>query len=118
MLNQQSMRFDGVIKTWNDERGFGFIEASQGGQEIFVHIKAFSARATRPQVGNRVSFEIELGPQGNVLSCCRSDGRRDPSSSREELTPLRGGRTLRRVRLMKDARRRARTKSRSRRLST
>jgi len=58
------MRFEGIIKTWNDERGFGFIEPAQGGQEIFVHIKAFSSRTARPQVNQRVSFEVELGPQG------------------------------------------------------
>lgn len=58
------MRFEGVIKSWNDERGFGFIEPLQGGQEMFVHVKAFSRRAGRPQVGQRVSFEVELGPQG------------------------------------------------------
>lgn len=25
------MRFDGKLKSWNDERGFGFIEPVQGG---------------------------------------------------------------------------------------
>ena len=58
------MRFDGTLKSWNDERGFGFIEPVQGGQDIFVHIKAFRQRAGRPQVGQAVSFEVELGPQG------------------------------------------------------
>ena len=58
------MRFNGIIKSWNDERGFGFVEPTQGGQEIFVHIKAFSARSGRPQVGQAVSFEVEPGPQG------------------------------------------------------
>ena len=58
------MRFDGIIKTWNDDRGFGFIESAQGGQEIFVHIKSFRLRSGRPQEGSAVSFEVELGPQG------------------------------------------------------
>lgn len=58
------MRFDGTLKSWNDERGFGFIEPVQGGQEILVHIKAFRQRAGRPQVGQALSFEVELGPQG------------------------------------------------------
>ncbi len=58
------MRFEGVIRSWNDERGFGFIEPTQGGQDIFVHIKAFPRGATRPAIGQRVSFEVELGPQG------------------------------------------------------
>lgn len=58
------MRFDGIIKSWNDERGFGFIQPVQGGQEIFVHIKAFTGLRERPQINQRVSFQVELGPQG------------------------------------------------------
>lgn len=58
------MRFEGIIKSWNDDRGFGFIQPTQGGPEIFVHIKAFSALRGRPQPGQRVSFQVEAGPQG------------------------------------------------------
>lgn len=58
------MRTEGRLKSWNDERGFGFIEPAQGGQEIFVHAKAFRGLRGRPQVGHYVSFEIERSPQG------------------------------------------------------
>jgi uncharacterized membrane protein YsdA (DUF1294 family)/cold shock CspA family protein len=58
------MRFEGTLKTWHDDRGFGFIEPAQGGQEIFVHVKAFDLRGARPQEQQRLSFEIEQGPQG------------------------------------------------------
>jgi uncharacterized membrane protein YsdA (DUF1294 family)/cold shock CspA family protein len=58
------MRFEGVLSQWNDERGFGFIEPTQSGQEIFVHIKAFRQLAGQPQAGQAVSFEVETGPQG------------------------------------------------------
>ena len=58
------MRFEGTLKTWNDERGFGFIEPAAGGEDIFVHIKAFGPRSGRPQEQQLVSFEVELGPQG------------------------------------------------------
>ena len=58
------MRVEGFVKSWNDDRGFGFIEPIQGGQEIFVHIKALRARPGRPQIGQRVSFEIELNHEG------------------------------------------------------
>lgn len=58
------MRIDGTLKAWNDERGFGFIEPLHGGQEIFVHIKAIQDRASRPQIGQRLSFEVEIGPEG------------------------------------------------------
>lgn len=58
------MRFDGTLKSWNEAKGFGFIEPDQGGQDIFIHIKAFKGLRVRPDVGQRLSFEIELGLQG------------------------------------------------------
>jgi uncharacterized membrane protein YsdA (DUF1294 family)/cold shock CspA family protein len=58
------MRFEGTLKSWTDDRGFGFIEPDQGGAEVFVHIKTIVNLQGRPQVGQRFSFEIELGPQG------------------------------------------------------
>ena len=58
------MRFEGTLQSWNDERGFGFIAADQGGEPVFVHIKAFGPGAPRPAVQQRISFEVELGPQG------------------------------------------------------
>lgn len=58
------MRFEGTLKTWNDERGFGFIAPDQGGDEIFVHVKAIANLSGRPAVGQRLSFEVEPGPQG------------------------------------------------------
>lgn len=62
------MRFEGRIAQWNDERGFGFIAPTAGGEQIFVHISAFAsadrAADSRPQVGERVSFEVETDPKG------------------------------------------------------
>lgn len=59
------MRFDGAIQSWNDDRGFGFIEPSAGGQQVFVHIKAFRGlQDRRPTPGQLVTFEVEVGPQG------------------------------------------------------
>jgi uncharacterized membrane protein YsdA (DUF1294 family)/cold shock CspA family protein len=58
------MRFEGVVKSWNEERGFGFIEPDQGGQDVFVHVKAFPPRSGRPQLHQRVTFEIELNREG------------------------------------------------------
>ena len=58
------MRFEGTLKSWEDDRGFGFFQPDQGGDEIFVHIKSMVNRQGRPQVGQRFTFEVELGPQG------------------------------------------------------
>lgn len=58
------MKHTGTLRTWHDDRGFGFITPSQGGVDILVHIKAFPAGAGRPQVGQRLSFDLEAGPEG------------------------------------------------------
>lgn len=77
------MRFTGTLKTWNDDRGFGFIEPAQGGQELFVHIKAFPSGTGRPSVGQELTFEVETAPNGkkrahSVQYPVRSRGRVAP----------------------------------------
>ncbi|MBA3059681.1 MAG: cold shock and DUF1294 domain-containing protein [Gammaproteobacteria bacterium] len=58
------MRFEGTLTSWNDERGFGRIESSQGGEPIFVHVSAWPRKNGRPQLNQAVTFEVELGPKG------------------------------------------------------
>jgi len=60
------MRLDGTIKSWDDERGFGFIAPDQGGQDIFVHIKSFEGLRERPKAGQRISFQVQLNTQGKA----------------------------------------------------
>lgn len=63
------MRFQGKIKTWDDERGFGFIEPRGGGEAIPVHIVNCLMGSYRPKVGQHVSFEVETGPSGDKSAC-------------------------------------------------
>lgn len=58
------MRLQGTITQWNDERGFGFISWHGDESVVFVHVKAFSGRPRRPQVGDIVSYEIAKGRNG------------------------------------------------------
>lgn len=58
------MRFEGTITNWNDERGFGRIESTQGGEPIFMHVSSWPPGAGRPRLNQVVSFEVEVGPKG------------------------------------------------------
>lgn len=55
---------EGVVKWFNDSKGFGFIE-QQGGDDVFVHHTAINNSGFRSlNEGDRVSFEVEQGPKG------------------------------------------------------
>lgn len=58
------MRHEGRLKKWNEERGFGFITADKDGIGFFVHISAFPPGERNPKIGERLSFEIDTGPDG------------------------------------------------------
>ena len=86
------MRFEGILKSWNDDRGFGFIEPRLGGQEIFVHIKAFEGHAGRPQIGQPFSFEVELNPAGKKRALRVQPVRRaHPARLRQQRGPAQWG---------------------------
>jgi CspA family cold shock protein len=55
---------DGIVKWFNDSKGFGFIEQS-GGPDVFVHFSAIQADGFKTLAeGDRVSFEIQEGAKG------------------------------------------------------
>jgi uncharacterized membrane protein YsdA (DUF1294 family)/cold shock CspA family protein len=62
------MRFDGILTSWNDDRGFGYIEPTLGGERVFVHASAWPKGAGRPQVNQALSFAVEQGPKGKRAS--------------------------------------------------
>lgn len=58
------MRTKGKITSWNDEKGFGFVEPCSGGKKVFLHIKAFSRRSLRPEIGKLVTYSLSTDKQG------------------------------------------------------
>jgi CspA family cold shock protein len=55
---------EGKVKWFNEAKGFGFIENSEGG-DVFVHFSAIQASGFKTlQEGASVSFDIEQGPKG------------------------------------------------------
>lgn len=60
----------GVVKWFNGEKGFGFIEQDGGGPDVFVHYSAIQGPGGFKSLdeGQRVEFEVgegKKGPQAN-----------------------------------------------------
>jgi cold shock CspA family protein len=58
------MRLTGTLRSWKDDRGFGFIAPTHGGAELFVHISALPRDGTRPTVGEKLTYELGRGKNG------------------------------------------------------
>lgn len=51
----------GSVKWFNTTKGFGFIEPSDGGQDVFVHISAVErAGMSTLREGDKISYEVEV----------------------------------------------------------
>ena len=49
----------GTVKWFNPTKGYGFIQADEGGSDVFVHISAVEAAGMRALTeGQRVSYEL------------------------------------------------------------
>lgn len=63
-MNTVAPRFNGKLVKWDAERGFGFVVADHGEQELFVHVSAFPRDGRIPVIGDALSFEMELDKEG------------------------------------------------------
>jgi CspA family cold shock protein len=50
---------EGTVKWFNAEKGFGFIQPTNGGSDVFVHISAVNAAGLRNlNEGDVITFDI------------------------------------------------------------
>lgn len=55
----------GVVKWFNDSKGFGFIAPDAGGQDLFAHFADIQSTGYRSLFENqKVEFDVKDGPKG------------------------------------------------------
>jgi CspA family cold shock protein len=59
----------GIVKWFNDAKGFGFITPDNGGDDLFAHFSAIQAGGFKTlQENQRVSFDVTDGQKGKQAS--------------------------------------------------
>ncbi len=55
----------GIIKWFDNKKGFGFIAQDQGGQDVFVHFSVVQGEGFKTlDEGDRVEFEVAQSDKG------------------------------------------------------
>ncbi len=58
------MIYNGTVKWFNDQKGFGFIER-ESGDDVFVHFSAIQSEGFKSlEEGQNVEFEVVEGDRG------------------------------------------------------
>ena len=62
----------GIVKWFNDAKGYGFITPDDGGKDLFAHFSAIEANGFKTLKENqRVTFEVTTGPKGEQATNIR-----------------------------------------------
>ena len=58
---------EGTVKWFNSTKGYGFIQPTEGGNDVFVHISAVERAGLNGLNDNqKVSYELETGRNGKT----------------------------------------------------
>ncbi len=59
----------GIVKWFNDAKGFGFITPTDGSDDLFAHFSAINMNGFKSlKEGQKVTFDVVQGPKGKQAS--------------------------------------------------
>jgi CspA family cold shock protein len=69
MAKAPAQRITGIVKWFNDAKGFGFITREDGQKDVFVHYSSINGNGFKSLAeGDAVEFEVTEGPKGSQAS--------------------------------------------------
>ena len=64
-LEEYLVMATGVVKWFNNAKGYGFVTPDEGEQDVFVHFSAITMDGYKTlKEGQRVQFDVNEGPKG------------------------------------------------------
>jgi CspA family cold shock protein len=77
----------GTVKFFNENKGYGFIQPDEGGQDAFVHISSVERSGMRSLRENqRISYDLEQDRRGKMAACnlrSAEDATSEPASAND-----------------------------------
>jgi uncharacterized membrane protein YsdA (DUF1294 family)/cold shock CspA family protein len=58
--------YEGIIKSWRGDKGFGFIQPNEGEKDIFIHIRDLKHDNYKPIIGDKVVYKIITDKNGKI----------------------------------------------------
>jgi len=58
--------YEGIIKSWKVDKGFGFIQPNGGGKDIFIHIRDLQHTNYQPQLGDNICYKVVADKDGKI----------------------------------------------------
>ena len=60
----QEQQYTGTVKWFSDQKGYGFIQPNEGGNDVFVHISAVERAGMRTlKEGQVISYDLQRDPK-------------------------------------------------------
>ena len=75
LIKCSNKMYQGQLKSWNEERGFGFISSSQIDNDVFLHISSLKHMQRSPKQGDIIFFEVTKQSNSKLRATnCRIQG--------------------------------------------
>ena len=72
VLGEGELMATGIVKWFNNAKGYGFVLPDEGGEDLFAHFSAIQMNGYKTlRAGDTVEYKLAEGPKGLHADCIR-----------------------------------------------